>query len=356
MKKIAIFVSGGEKGGSRYQVMTLAQELRKYFDFIFFNFFEGMLYRDIKDSNFKSYLFKGLFNFKEIEKVLKKEKVDLIHTYGFRGNFYGRILSKRLKIKSITSYTSFMSEDYNQKLKGIIFEKIDNLTLNIPEKIIVPSNSLKDYVIKRGYKKGVFVIHLGIDVVFDFYRKEDFGLNRNDFVIGTVMRLERVKNPIFLIDTFSLIVKKIKNAKLVIVGDGSLRKDVEMEINKFGLNEKVLLLGFRNDVRKIYGIFDVFVLPSLKEGFSVVTLEALSSSLPVVVYDSLGVRDIVEDGINGFILKELREEQFSEKILFFLDKEIRKDFGDRNRKKVLENFNKEKMVEETYKVYEEVLK
>lgn len=356
MKKIGVFISGGEKGGSRYQVISIAHELRSQFEFIFFNFYRGVLFNEIKEKQFKQYLFKGLLNFIDLEKVVKDEKLDLIHTYGFRGNFYGRFISKKLNIKSITSYTSFMNEDYNTKIKGALLEKIDDLTLNIPELIIVPSNSLKEYVLKRGYKKEIRLIHLGIDLNFDFYKKEDFGLKDSDFVIGSVMRLERVKNPLFLIETFSIISKKIKNAKLVIVGDGSLREDIEKRIEELNLSKNVLLLGFRSDVRKIYGVFDVFVLTSIKEGFSIVTLEAMSSSLPVVTFDSLGVREIVEDGLNGFIIKELNKEIFSEKILFFLDKDKREEIGERNRKKVLEKFTKENMIRKTFDVYKEVIK
>ncbi|MDI6860449.1 MAG: glycosyltransferase family 4 protein [Caldisericia bacterium] len=356
MKKIGIFISGGEKGGSRYQVMSIAKELRKEFEFVFFNFYKGVLFNEIKESGFRQYLFKEILNFKEIGKVVEDERLDLIHTYGFRGNFYGRVISKKLNIKSISSYTSFMNEDYSTKIKGLFFEKIDDLTLKVAELIIVPSNSLKEYILNRGYKKEIKLINLGIELNDNFYKKEDFGLKKSDFVIGTVMRLERVKNPLFLIEIFSLISKEIKNAKLIIVGDGSLRKDVERRIEKLNLSKNVLLLGFRSDVRKIYGIFDVFVLPSIKEGFSIVTLEAMSSSLPVITFDSLGVRDIVEDGINGFIIKKLNKEDFVGKILYFLDEDKRKEFGERNRKKVSEKFTKENMIEKTFNVYKEVIR
>ncbi|MBC7195001.1 MAG: glycosyltransferase family 4 protein [Caldisericia bacterium] len=356
MYKVGVFISGGEKGGSRYQVMTIAKELKEKIEFVFFNFYEGELYSDIKKENFKNYLFKGKFEINNIKEKVLQEKLDLIHTYGFRGNFYGRIISKLTKIKSISTYTSFMNEDYESVLKGIFLEKIDDLTLKIPEKIIVSSSSLKEYIKKRGYKKEIKVIHLGIEDNLDFYKKEDFGLNENDFVIGTVMRLERVKNPIFLIEVFNEILKKEKNAKLVIVGDGSLKEKVLSKIDELNLKDYVKLLGFRKDARKIYGIFDIFVLPSIKEGFSIVTLEAMASSLPVVVYNSLGVREMVEDVINGFILKELDKKEFAEKILLFLYKEKREELGKINREKVLNYFKKDDMVLNTLKVYEEVIR
>lgn len=356
MLKVAIFISGGEKGGSRYQVLKIAEGLKEKAEFIFFTFFDGMLTKKIRESGFKNYLFKEKLPFNSIKSIIKREKIDIIHTYGFRGNFYGRIISKNLKIPSITTYTGFMKDDYNNKIKGFIFEKIDDLTLNIPKVVIVSSKAILNYVNNRGFKNEIKLIPLGIDIEDDFYNRGDFELKRDDFVIGSVMRFEKVKNPLFLIDIFYEVQKREKNSKLVLVGDGSLKSDIERKIKEYDIEDKVKLLGFRDDVRKIYKIFDLFVLTSLKEGFSISTLEAMSASLPVVVSDSGGVREMVEDGLNGFIIENFNKEEFVDKILFFKNKDLKKVFGDRNRKKVLENFSTKKMCDETLKVYEEVIR
>ena len=355
MIRVALFISGGEKGGSRYQVLKILEGLKEKVEFTFFTFYEGMLTKDIRDRNYKNYHFKKLLPFMKIKNILKNEKFDLIHTYGFRGNLYGRISSNNLNIPVISTYTGFMKEDYNNKIKGFIFEKIDDLTLNIPETIIVSSNAIYDYIKNRGYKKEIKIIHLGIDIENDFYKREEFNLNEDDFIIGAVMRFEKVKNPIFLIDLFYEVQKREKKSKLVLVGDGSLRTEIERKIKEYGISDKVLLLGFRDDVKKIYKIFDLFVLTSLKEGFSISTLEAMSSSLPVVVSDSGGVREMVEDKVNGYIIKNFNKEEFVEKILLFKNKELKKEFGERNRIKVIDKFQVKKMCDETLKVYSEVL-
>lgn len=356
MIKVAIFISGGEKGGSRYQVLKILEGLKERVSFTFFTFYDGMLKKDIVNKGYKNYHFNGLIPFNEIKEILKTENFDLIHTYGFRGNLYGRISAKNLNIPVISSYTGFMKDDYNNKIKGFIFEKIDNLTLNIPKVVIVSSKVMSDYILKRGYKKDVKIIHLGIDVNFDFYDRNDFGLNEDDFVIGSVLRFEKVKNPLFLIDVFNEVSKKEKNAKLVLVGDGSLKKDIERKIKDYKITDKVILLGFRDDVKKIYKIFDLFVLTSIKEGFSLSTLEAMSSSLPVVVSDSGGVREMVVDGVNGFIIKNFNKYEFADKVLFFKDKDKKEEIGKLNRNKVLENFGVKRMCDETYETYLEVIK
>ncbi|HOK17799.1 MAG TPA: glycosyltransferase family 4 protein [Caldisericia bacterium] len=356
MIRVALFISGGEKGGSKYRVLKIAEGLKDKVEFTFFTFYEGMLTNDIRDKNFKNYHFKELLPFKKINTILKDEKFDLIHTYGFRGNFYGRVPLWKLKIPVVSTYTSFMRDDYNSKIKGIVFEKIDDLTLNIPEIIIVSSKAILNYVKDRGYKKTIKLIHVGIDVENDFYKREDFGLKEDDFVIGSVMRFEKVKNPLFLIDVFYEVQKREKNSKLVLVGDGSLKSDIERKIKEYNIEDKVKLLGFRKDAKKIYKIFDVFALTSLKEGFSISTLEAMSSFLPVVVSDCGGVREMVEDGVNGFIIKDFNKDDFVEKILLFKNKDLKRDFGDRNRKKIVDNFLSETMCNETLKVYEEVIK
>ncbi|MGB9842721.1 MAG: glycosyltransferase family 4 protein [Caldisericia bacterium] len=356
MIRVALFISGGEKGGSRYQVLKITDGLKDDVEFTFFTFNEGMLTIDIRKKNYKRYHFKKLLPFKEIDTILRNEKFDLIHTYGFRGNFYGRISSKKLNIPVISTYTGFMKDDYNNRIKGFIFEKIDDLTINIPEIIIVSSKAISDYINNRGYKKEIKLIHLGIDLEDNFYERNDFGIKEDDFVIGSVLRFEKVKNPIFLVDIFYEVYKKEKKSKLVLVGDGSLRNEIERKIEEYGIKDRVLLTGFREDVKKIYKIFDVFVLTSLKEGFSISTLEAMSSSLPIVTSDSGGIREMIEDGINGYIIKNFNKEDFTKKIMLFKNKDLKREFGESNRKKVLQNYLSKKMCDETLRVYKEVLR
>ncbi|MPN05710.1 putative glycosyltransferase EpsF [bioreactor metagenome] len=101
-------------------------------------------------------------------------------------------------------------------------------------------------------------------------------------VVGFVGRLELQKNPVFLIDIFAEIVKKEPNARLMMVGDGSLRPAVEKRISELNLEEEVLMLGERNDVNELLHAMDLFLLPSLFEGLGIVLIEAQAAGLPCI--------------------------------------------------------------------------
>lgn len=142
---------------------------------------------------------------------------------------------------------------------------------------------------KNKYKKPSLVIPNGIEVdeyLFDidqrkFLRKE-LGL-QNKFVIGNIGRLSYQKNQNFLIDVFYEFHRINPKSILVIVGDGELKARLKEKVNKAGLNNNVLFLGFRNDIPKLLSAFDCLVMPSRFEGLPVTMVEAQWSSLPCVV-------------------------------------------------------------------------
>lgn len=111
------------------------------------------------------------------------------------------------------------------------------------------------------------------------YRKE-LGL-QNKFVVGHIGRFNKQKNHRFLIQIFNELQKIQPNAILLLVGDGELKNSIEEYVNKLGLKDKVKFLGLRKDTFNLYQAMDVFLLPSLFEGFPVVAVEAQDAGLPI---------------------------------------------------------------------------
>lgn len=116
--------------------------------------------------------------------------------------------------------------------------------------------------------------------------REELGLN-NDFVIGHVGRFNHQKNHSFLIDLFSKISKAIPDAKLLLVGDGELRIDMEKKVTNLGLDQKVFFLGVRSDIHRLLQGFDLFLFPSLHEGLPVTLIEAQGAGLPCIISDAI---------------------------------------------------------------------
>lgn len=138
-------------------------------------------------------------------------------------------------------------------------------------------------------KKEFRVIHNSIDTK-KFLRnesvrkvvREELGFTDDEFIVGNVGRLHEQKNQSFLIDLFSKLVETKKNSKLLIVGKGPLEDELKRKVNDLKLDDKVLFLGNRSDMDRIYQAMDVFVLPSLFEGLGIVAIEAQAAGLPVI--------------------------------------------------------------------------
>ena len=119
----------------------------------------------------------------------------------------------------------------------------------------------------------------------------------DSFVIGHVGRFVKTKNHIFLVDIFAEVLKSIPNAKLLLVGDGPLKKQVEDKVSKLGLKDKVIFTGVRNDVADLYNAMDVFVLPSLYEGLPVVGVEVQANGLPFICSSNVTKEILITDRV-----------------------------------------------------------
>lgn len=117
------------------------------------------------------------------------------------------------------------------------------------------------------------------------------------FVIGHVGRFVQTKNHIFLVDIFAEVLKSIPNAKMLLVGDGPLKKQVENKVDKLGLKEKVIFTGVRSDVADLYNAMDVFVLPSLYEGLPVVGVEVQANGLPFICSSNVTKEILITDRV-----------------------------------------------------------
>lgn len=118
--------------------------------------------------------------------------------------------------------------------------------------------------------------------------RNSFGISQDTLVLGHVGRFSYPKNHTFLIDVFNQ-VSKIKNAKLLLVGDGKLRKEIEEKVESFALQKHVIFTGVREDVSDLLQAMDVFVFPSHYEGLPVTLIEAQSAGLPCFISDKVPI-------------------------------------------------------------------
>ena len=125
-------------------------------------------------------------------------------------------------------------------------------------------------------------------------------IQQNELLVGHVGSFTIPKNHLFLLDVFNEIQKRT-SAKLMIVGDGSQRMVIEERIQKLGLQDKVILTGIRGNVQDLLQAMDVFVFPSLFEGFRIVALEAQPAGLPCLISDKVPIECKMTEAVQRYL-------------------------------------------------------
>ncbi|GAA0606372.1 glycosyltransferase family 4 protein [Virgibacillus siamensis] len=133
------------------------------------------------------------------------------------------------------------------------------------------------------------------------YLRKEYGFKESDFILIYVGELSHRKNQSLLIETMSILKGRIPNIKLLLVGSGSLEKKYKKQVDNLKVSEIVNFLGYRTDIVELMTLSDLAVSSSIQEGLPVNVMEAMATGLPLVVTNSRGNRDLVVNGVNGFV-------------------------------------------------------
>src|SRR5690625_3761877 len=235
---------------------------------------------------------------------------------------------------------------------------------NLCDGVIAPSRSIADLIRKRGVERPVRVIPTGIDL--DSFRsgkgerfRKTESIGSDQFVIGTLGRLAEEKNLRFLCRAVAKVLEKESNALFLAVGAGPLEGEMKRIFANLGLKERVRFSGKKSgqDLWDAYAAMDLFAFSSFSETQGLVLAEAMAVGLPVVALDASGVREVVVDGRNGFMLPaEADEEVFAEKLLILLSDESLCGEFRKAAFATAEDFSREASAEDAIGFYEELIR
>lgn len=243
----------------------------------------------------------------------------------------------------------------------LLFNRLKKLSYARAEKVIAICKSMKDTLVNAyGMPSGkIVVVYTGIDDVaseYDVSSKEklriELGVNEEDIVLTSMGRLAEQKGHAYLIAAFARLADAFPLVVLLLTGEGPLRKALEAEVNKKGLTKRVIFTGFREDFRNILAVTDIFVFPSLEEGFPFTIIESMAACNPVIATSVGGVPEAVIDGETGIIVPPRDADALCAAIrLLLIDAALRHKMGEKGRQRVTMLFSKEKMVSETFALY-----
>lgn len=188
--------------------------------------------------------------------------------------------------------------------------------------------------------------------------REELGIAEDDFVIGTVARLDTTKDTLTLARAFAKLHRTQQNPglKLLIVGDGGERARLETFVAEQNLNGEVIFTGVRHDVPRLLRAMNVFALSSLSEGMPLTVLEAMAARLPVVATNVGALRELVEEDSTGFLVRPKDEDAMADRLARFdQHQELARSFGNAARRKVEREFSLDRVLRQYADLYFSVL-
>ena len=241
--------------------------------------------------------------FKELIKIQKENKYDIVHVHTPVASIYGRLLKIRFpKLKTIYTAHGYHFLKGGPKLGWIIYYPIEKVMAKLTDVTI--NINKEDYEItktKLNPKKCYLVNGVGLDL--NQYKplskekqeskRKELGLEKDDFVVIMIAELNENKNQIQLIKAIELLKDKYPNIRAISVGEGHKFEELQQEINNRGLKNNFKLLGFRTDVNELINISNIGILLSYREGLPRNIMELMANGKKVIATNVRGCRDLV---------------------------------------------------------------
>ena len=270
------------------------------------------------------------FSFMKVAKILREEKVDVIHTHNTQPFIDGTIGALLSGVKTIIHtdharefpdkrrymFAEWFMSQFAYKVVGVSEHTSQNLIRY--EKI----SKSKIMTIPNGIDESVYNININIE-----QKKHELGIKGNGPVIGLGVRLSEQKGITYLLQAMQYLIKEFPDITLVIAGDGLLEQVLKTEARDLGVEKHTLFLGPRLDIPELLKLFDLYVLPSLWEGLPMVLLEAMAAGCPVVATNVGGNFMAITHGQNGSLVEPKNPTLLAAEIMQLLkDDNLRKSY------------------------------
>jgi glycosyltransferase involved in cell wall biosynthesis len=367
--KIVHLTSSRFFGGPERQMLGLAQALPDEYETVFVSFSEEGLCEEflnkVRNQGFSAFSLKNdmphlIAAFRELKALLRQIQADILCCHGYKANLLGRFVSRQIGIPAIAVSRGWTGESYKVKA----YEALDKWNLRRMDHVVCVSNAQAEKVQTIGVSEN------DISVICNAIQPERFEHPDPSFrnrleslfqttprhIVGAAGRLSPEKGFEVLIAAASQIVREDPTVGFVLFGDGSLRQQLQNQIQNCGLDQHFILAGFNNDLDRWMPHLDLFVLPSFTEGLPNVILEAFAAKVPVVATSVGGTPEVVDDGINGYLVPPGNPEALSNAIHNVMRSEkVRKSMATLGFQKVTEQFNFKYQAERYQILFDDIL-
>lgn len=293
-------------------------------------------------------------------RICRLEKVDIVHSHGFRANLYGRLAAVLCRKPHVaTVHVSLYDYLETPPLIRCFYRLVEKYSSPVTRRFICISESMAADLRRLGIRADrMIVVENGIDAdrfsaAYDVHTiKRKFGISGRHPVIGTVGRLVSEKGQIFLIEALPALTSDFPELACLFVGDGPLSQSLKQTAMKAGVPHICRFTGPVADVAQVYAVLDVFILPSLREPFGLAALEAMASGVAVIATDAGGPAEYIRPEVNGMLVPPGRSAALADAISRMLaDRSVRESLARAGRQTVTRQFDIRKTVEKIEAVY-----
>lgn len=277
-----------------------------------------------------------------------------IHLYS-RASAYGRMAAILARTPVIVA--SAVGYGHPRPLKK---RMLDRVLAHFTDHFTALSEATKEHLYRQQgiAPDRITVIYPGIDPErFSSVRRreairQEVGIPLDAQVVGTVARLAPEKGLVDLVNAMAQVREAIPNARLMLVGDGPLRPELEQRVESLGLRDTVHFLGFRRDIPELLHVMDIFAFPSHREGLGMALVEAMAAGLPVVATAVGGIPEVVEYDVTGSLVPPREIDALALNICRLLENSaLRVAMGQRGRARVQQHFTARRAAAQTQKLY-----
>jgi glycosyltransferase involved in cell wall biosynthesis len=301
----------------------------------------------------------------KINKYIKSNQIDIIHTHLIYADFWGAMIKKLFnkKVKIISTKHGYHEATYVKycnnptEIPKNLYYRLFKFTHKNIDYSYACSFGLKDFYEKANLigKGDMEVIQHGFNYP-DIPNFDKAEYRFSDLQLIIVGRLIERKGHKFVFNIMPNLIKMYPNIQLVILGDGELEQELKAYVRQLNIQNNVQFLGFKKEVDKYLNASDIALVPSYSEGLPLVIFEAFNAKTPVVSFDSIGCNELVINGENGLIAEAFNENDFLNKIKILInDKSLQHKFSEKGYEKLKSYFSLNRMTEDTYNYYKNIL-
>ena len=369
MMRVLELIDGGFLGGGQTHILSLLKNFdRSEVTAVVSASQSGAFMHEVErsGSRFRPVELPKLYRLKhlnELRRIIEEEEADILHSHGGVAGMYSgfyRKKSGRIPVVHTIHGIHYINSPSLLRRYGTL--AIEQHLSKYRDAVICPSENDRRTAVelKIADPSVTVTIHNGIETDrFSDSRKDtglmsSLGLSDNNFVIGLVSRFDEQKNQMFMLRNTSGFIKRNDNVRMLFAGSGRMLEACRRAAKEEGIENKVIFAGEVSDTEKYYPLIDLFVFPTLWEGFSIALLEAAASGRSILASGISPNRELITDGVNGLLFDTGDPEGYSVKLeLLFNDTDMRNRLG-AEAKATARRFTSKVMTHKVMNVYESI--